>query len=112
MADHILEIADDFWNIRGSFKIAKLLDAALKTGTEADPTLAQPLADYMQHAYDVFGSLCGRFYSADLVHRIFFYDSPDPLITKGVVAVLAGDLYRDDNPFQKMLLSDRRRLRI
>lgn len=96
----------------GGEKIAKLLDAALKTGTEADPTLAQPLADYMQHAYDVFGSLCGRFYSADLVHRIFFYDSPDPLITKGVVAVLAGDLYRDDNPFQKMLLSDRRRLRI
>jgi len=96
----------------GGEKIADLLHTALVAGTEADPTLAQPLVDYMQHAYDVFGSLCGRFYSADLVHRIFFYDSPDPLITRGVVSVLAGDLYRDDNPFQKMLLSDRRRLRV
>ena len=96
----------------GGEKIADLLHTALVAGTEADPTLAKPLVDYMQHAYDVFGSLCGRFYSADLVHRIFFYDSPDPLITRGVVSVLAGDLYRDDNPFQKMLLSDRRRLRV
>jgi flavin-dependent dehydrogenase len=96
----------------GAEKLAILLDEALRAGTEAAPALAAPLGEYMQHAYDVFGALCGRFYHADLVHNLFFYDSPDPHIAQGVVSVLAGDIYRDDNPFQKMLLSDRRRMRI
>ena len=96
----------------GAEKLADLLSSALQSGQEADPGLATPLLDFMQHAYDVFGSLCGRFYKANLVHNIFFYGAPDPAIKQGVVSVLAGDIYRDDNPFQKMLLSDRRRLRI
>lgn len=96
----------------GAEKLADLLSPALQSGREADPGLATPLLDFMQHAYDVFGSLCGRFYNANLVHNIFFYGAPDPAITPGVVSVLAGDIYRDDNPFQKMLLSDRRRLRV
>ncbi|MEZ4327689.1 MAG: NAD(P)/FAD-dependent oxidoreductase [Polyangiales bacterium] len=96
----------------GAEKLVEQLDPALRSGAEADPELAAPLATFMQHAYDVFGALCGRFYHADLVHRVFFYDSPDPHITRGVVSVLAGDIYRDDNPFQRMLLGDRRRMRI
>ena len=96
----------------GAEKLADLLSPALRSGQEADPALASPLVDFMQHAYDVFGALCGRFYKSNLVHSVFFYGSPDPLIKPGVVSVLAGDIYRDDNPFQKMLLSDRRRLRV
>ena len=64
--------------------------------------------------------LRGNFFVNSYVKAKFLTHDParqasfaaDPLITRGVVAVLAGDLYRDDNPFQKMLLSDRRRLRI
>ena len=96
----------------GGEKLADLLSPALLAGAEGATDLAAPLDAHMQHAYDVFAALCGRFYSADIVRRVFFYDSPDPAFAPGIVSVLAGDVFRDDNVFQNMLLSSRRRLRV
>jgi hypothetical protein len=44
-----------------------------------------------------------------IVENIFFARDPDPAIRKGLITTLAGDVWRDDNEFQKMLLSSKRR---
>ena len=39
MAEPIIEVADDFWNIRGSYKIGGLIDIAKHPITPNDPTI-------------------------------------------------------------------------
>ena len=43
-----------------------------------------------------------------IVQNVFFAKDPDPTIKAGLVSTLAGDVWRDDNLFQKMLLRSRR----
>ncbi len=85
------------------------LSPALREGREDEPELAAPVAKKMQHAYDVFGATIYSFYHTHLVRNVFFYDDPDPELRAGFISVLAGDLWRDDNKFQKMMLRSRRR---
>ena len=63
----------------------------------------------MAVAYTVFGTLVGAFYQTKIVENIFFAKDPLPAIKQGVISTLAGDVWRDDNEFQKMLLSSKRR---
>lgn len=53
MADHIVSIADGFWNIRGSFKIARLLDI----GTQASLVRLKSGAFVLLDAYTLEGSV-------------------------------------------------------
>jgi hypothetical protein len=41
------------------------------------------------------------------VHHLFFAAEPDPALRRGLISVLAGDVWRRDNPFQTMLESSR-----
>ena len=46
------------------------------------------------------------------MHVVWFWgkrEDPDPAIKKGLISTLAGDVWRDDNEFQKMLLASKRR---
>jgi hypothetical protein len=43
------------------------------------------------------------------VRHFFFHDDPDLELRAGLISLLAGDVFRDDNKFQSSLLSGRRR---
>ena len=88
---------------------ADLLGPALESGSEADPTLMKPVSDALDVAYRTFANFIHRFYSTRLVQNLFFSQDPDPELFRGIVGLLAGDLWREDNPFQRMLLESRGR---
>ncbi len=94
----------------GASDAIALLDPALREGREADPDLLAPAESRMEHAYEVFGALIHSFYHSNLVRNLFFYDDPDPELRAGFISVLAGDVWRDDNKFQEMLLRSKRRM--
>ena len=91
----------------GAEKAVDLLLPALTGGTEADPQLMAPWSTYMQPAYDTFEQLIRRFYHTKLVPHLFFAAEPDPALRRGLISVLAGDVWRRDNPFQTMLEGSR-----
>ncbi len=93
----------------GGERLARVLGAALREGREADPELTRPVSDHMAVAYTAFGSLVGAFYQTNIVQNIFFAKHPEPGLRQGLISTLAGDVWRDDNPFQKMLLASKRR---
>jgi flavin-dependent dehydrogenase len=93
----------------GGEKFAEVLGAALREGREADPELTRPVSEHMAVAYTTFGSLVGAFYQTKIVEHIFFAKDPQESIRRGLITTLAGDVWRDDNEFQKMLLSSKRR---
>ncbi|MFT3921057.1 MAG: NAD(P)/FAD-dependent oxidoreductase [Myxococcales bacterium] len=93
----------------GGEKFADILGPALREGRENDPELTRPVSEHMAVAYTAFGSLVGAFYQTNIVQHIFFAREPEPMLRKGLISTLAGDCWRDDNPFQKMLLASKRR---
>lgn len=93
----------------GGERFADVLAPALANRTEADPELTRPVSEHMERAYTTFGSLVGAFYQTKIVENIFFAKDPDPAIAAGLISTLAGDVWRDDNPFQNMLLNSKRR---
>ncbi len=94
--------------LAGAVKLAALLDPALNAGREADPHLAAPLSAHMGRAYETFAILIHSFYNMRLVDHFLFHDDPAPDIRAGLVSILAGDVFRDDNPMQRMLLASKR----
>ena len=87
---------------------ADLLIAALPRGEEATPDLLAPASAHMDRALETFSALIHSFYHTRIVQHLFTHPDPDPAVRAGLVSVLAGDVWRDDNPFQKMLVGGRR----
>ena len=58
----------------------------------------------MEIGYRSFAALIYRFYHAELVATLFFPDTEGEPLRAGITSVLGGDFWRDDNPFQEMLL--------
>jgi flavin-dependent dehydrogenase len=94
--------------MHAAVQAADLLVVALAAGTEAAPDLTAPVTERMERAYATFSALIYSFYHTRLVEHLFFHPDPDPAIRAGLISVLAGDVWREDNAFQKMLLSGRR----
>jgi len=90
-------------------QLVGILSPALEAGTENDPELLAPLEAHMAQAYEIFGAVIHSFYHTNMVKNLFFYDDPDPGLRAGLITVLAGDLWRDDNPFVKLILRSARR---
>jgi len=63
----------------------------------------------MDHGYRTFAALIDRFYNTRFADSVFFSESDDQELRPGVMSVLAGDVWREDNPFQDLLLRARRR---
>jgi flavin-dependent dehydrogenase len=85
--------------------IADRVSAALREGREADPDLIAPHSARMEVGYRTFAGLIYRFYNAAMVANLFFADSTGEDLRSGITSVLAGDLWRDGNAFQRMLLN-------
>ena len=103
--------------MNSSNRTARLLASCLfslgciSSGAEPAPHSHNPVlhSEHMAMAYTTFGSLVGAFYQTKIVENIFFAKQPDPAIAAGLISTLAGDVWRDDNPFQNMLLNSKRR---
>ncbi len=95
----------------GADTLVELLSPALREDREAEPELLAPLQAHMAKAYEIFSAVIRSFYHTNMVDNLFFYDDPDPKLRAGLISVLAGDLWRDDNPFVKLLLRSSRRTR-
>lgn len=91
----------------GAEKAVDMLLPALTAGEEANAELMAPWSLHMQPAYDAFEQLIRRFYHSRMVHHLFFAAEPDPALRRGLISVLAGDVWRRDNPFQTMLEGSR-----
>lgn len=88
---------------------ADLLAEALKHDREAEPEIMAPLAEHMERAYQSFSRFIHRFYHTRLIDNVLLGDHhPGQSFRDGVISLLAGDVWRDDNPFQNMLLRARR----
>ena len=88
----------------GADKLSEVLSPALTEEREQDPALMRPLAEHMDHAHAVFMAVLQSFYHTNLVDNLFFYEDPDPNLRAGLISILAGDVWRDDNDFQKLIL--------
>lgn len=88
----------------GADKLAEILSPALSEKQEPDPALMVPLQAHMERGYAVFMAVLQSFYHTNLVDNLFFYDDPDLNLRAGLISILAGDVWRDDNDFQKMIL--------
>jgi flavin-dependent dehydrogenase len=93
----------------GGERAADLLSAALREGREGEPELMAPVAERMRTAYVSFASLIGAFYKTRIVENVFFAPNPDPGLRSGLISLLAGDVWRDDNRFQRMLVESSKR---
>lgn len=93
----------------GAERVAERLHVALADGREADPALMEPHSAFMDAGYCAFSSMIDRFYNTRFVDHFIFGPQGDGKVYREVVTVLAGDVWRDDNNFQLMLLRSRRR---
>ncbi len=88
----------------GAESIADRLSVALRSGREADPDLMAEHAGRMSIGYRSFATLIHRFYHARLVENVFFPSPESSPLRAAITSLLGGDLWREDNPFQQMLL--------
>ncbi|KIG15838.1 FAD-binding protein [Enhygromyxa salina] len=93
----------------GAEKLAELLAPALHEGREHDAALMQPLSEHMRPAYEAFERFIHRYYHTRLIDNVLLAEHDHSHnLRSGVISVLAADVWRDDNPFQNMLMRARR----
>jgi len=88
--------------------VAERLFPALVSGSEGDPGLMAPVEETMSRGYDTFAALVYRFYNTRFVDNMIFGAPSSGEHRAGVISVLAGDVFREDNPYQNLLLASRR----
>ncbi|MBL9075889.1 MAG: tryptophan 7-halogenase [Planctomycetes bacterium] len=94
--------------LRAAEAVADLVGPALANGTEAAPDLMRRHDAAMDRAYRTFAAMIDRFYHSSFAETMFLSDTKDQPMRRGVMSVLAGDVWREGNPFQELLLSARR----
>jgi len=88
--------------------VAERLVPALAAGCEDQVDLMAPMEASMTRAYDTFECLVHRFYNTRFVDHIIFGAPPQGAHRSGVISILSGDVFREDNEFQDLLLKSRR----
>lgn len=95
--------------MEGAESTSAALLPALERGTEARPDLMAEAEAHMNCAYRNIGALVYAFYHTKMIRNLFFARRPNPQLRAGLISILAGDIWRDDNEFQTMLNRSRRR---
>ena len=95
--------------LRGAEAVADIVGPALANGTEAAPDLLREHDAAMDRAARTFAALIDRFYHTNFAETMFLGDSTDQPLRRGIMSVLAGDVWRTGNPFQDMLLAAKRK---
>jgi hypothetical protein len=96
----------------GAELLVDVLTPALRAGNEDRADLLDAHHRHMGVGYNVFATLIHSFYHSNLLHDLFFSRDQNPLLRRGLTSVLAGDLWRADNPFQEKLMASVRRRKV
>ena len=94
--------------LRGAESLADVLGPALHDGSYDDADLLQDQQISMDRACRTFEGLIGRFYNSRFAESMFLGETLGTQTRRGVMSVLAGDVWRSDNSFQDLLLKARR----
>jgi flavin-dependent dehydrogenase len=94
--------------VRSAANLVQDLVPALAAGREAAPDLAVSARRKMEPGYETFAALVYRFYNTRFVENFLFNAPAQSALRPSVVSVLAGDVFRPDNPFRDMLCASRR----
>lgn len=93
----------------GAERLSEVLIPALREHREGEAELMVPLREHMNRAYEAFGRFIHRFYNTGLIENVLLAEQhTSHEFRSGVISVLAADVWRDDNPFQNMLLRAQR----
>ncbi|MCK5354632.1 MAG: tryptophan 7-halogenase [Methyloprofundus sp.] len=90
--------------------IADQLHKGLVLGTEEAVDLHQQSDAFYDKGFKTMHLLIERFYCSNLVENLFFEADREQRIKKDIVAILAGDLWQEDNVFQQGLLRGRSKI--
>ncbi|MFT7677401.1 MAG: flavin-dependent dehydrogenase [Planctomycetota bacterium] len=93
--------------LRDAAGISDALSPALKAGTEAAPDLLDEHQVGMKRALKTFHALIFRFYHTNFADSFFLQEVPAYDMRAGIMTVLAGHVWREDNPFQELLLNSK-----
>ena len=96
-----------FLAVTSAETLADRLHPALLNHSEADPALHSADDPHYQRAFRSMQLFVERFYRYDMVHHLFFEADRSEAIKNDIAALLSGDLWREDNEFQRMLLQGR-----
>jgi len=98
-----------FFAVKTAEFVADQLHQGLTQGTEEDPELQQVGDEFYQKGFKTMHRLIERFYCSNLVENLFFESDRQLKIKQEIVALLAGDLWKEENGFQQGLLAGRSR---
>jgi flavin-dependent dehydrogenase len=101
-----------FFAVKTAELVADQLHQGFLAGKEADADLQQSNNDVYQKGFRTMHLLIERFYRSNLVENLFFESDRQPQIKQEIVALLAGDLWPEQNRFQQGLLSGRNSMNI
>lgn len=93
--------------MNGAAIVADRLVDAFEDSAVAAPDLMTPVQGTLNVAYDTFCSMVYRFYNTRFVDNLIFGAPDGGELKPAVTSVLAGDVWRPDNPFRDMLLRAR-----
>lgn len=88
--------------------VSDRLGPALREGREAEPSLMDAHSQWMDDGIRTFASMIDRFYNTHFIEHFIFGPAVAGVIQREIVSVLAGDVWRDDSGFAKMLQRSRR----
>ncbi len=78
------------------------------TVSENKPFDLESYHDEMRRGYDTFQRIIERFYRVGWAMDTFFLENKTEDLVRQITTILAGDVWRHDNPFQNMLLASQR----
>ena len=99
-----------FFAVKTAELVADRLHQGFSEGRENDPALHSTDDLVFHKGFDTMYLLIQRFYQSDLIRNLVFEADRHERIKREVTAILAGDLWREDNLFQQGLLRGRRRM--
>lgn len=99
-----------FFAVKTAEFIADQIHQGFVEGREADPALHSVTDQVYQTGFQSMYLMIERFYCSNLVHNLFFESDREARIKREITAMLAGDLWMEDNSFQQGLLRGRNKI--
>lgn len=96
-----------FLAVTSAERVADRLHPALQRGTEADNALHAEDDKAYLFGFNSMHLFVERFYHNDIVHHLFFEAARSEDVRNDIMGLLSGDLWTENNRFQKKLLAGR-----